>query len=58
MDKENKSIIHPDDDWFVFIPDKEWMAIHNLCDKLEQTRTEFQKVLEKMEKVDNLAPVN
>ena len=45
MEKENKKREPPDKDWVAYIPDNEWLAFMNLCDKLEQTQVEFQKAI-------------
>jgi hypothetical protein len=50
-EKENKKPKPPDEDWVAYIPDNEWATLMNLCDKLEQTQTEFQKTMDGANKV-------
>jgi hypothetical protein len=49
MTNDGKKDIKPDlppDDWVAYIPDKEWLALQNLCDRMEHASKEFQKVIE------------
>ena len=50
--EENKKQEQPDEDWTAYIPFNEWLAIHTLCDKMEQAKEEFQKAIDEMSSVE------
>ena len=42
-----------DDDWFVFIPDKEVLEFKSIYNRMQQAQQELQKVAEKMRPIEN-----
>jgi hypothetical protein len=55
MENEDKKAgIQPDNnDWVVYLPDKEMRAFERTLSKMEQARDELRKVRESMERVEN-----
>jgi len=51
MENEEKKLKPPSEDWVAYIPDNEWVIFMNLCDKLEFSQAEFQKVMDETKEV-------
>ena len=48
MDTENKKTETPDDDWVVYLPDKELRAFERALYNMEKARREFHRLGEEM----------
>ena len=52
MKTENKKIVLPEDDWYVFIPDDEMRAFERTLNNLEQVRDDFKKLRDELKRVE------